>query len=759
MIRFPAFSDSPVILCMVTSTVAAALPGVAAAQAASERDLPVSISAERMTGRPDREVQFDTNVEIIQGTTTIESDHATYNILKDEVDASGNIRMQRMGDHYTGESVRMRIDSGEGFVTQPTYRLQRNNAHGVAERIDFQSEDEAVVSDGTYSTCESPDPDWYLKSSSLRLDRERDTGFASGTVVYFKGVPILGTPAMSFPLSDARKSGVLPPTIGSTNKGGLEVTVPYYFNIAPNRDLTLYPKVISRRGLQLGAEGRYLGPAYSGETRAEFLPADRETKTDRYAISSIHTQTFAPAWTFNWNLNAASDDRYPDDFASSITTSKQRLLTRDMGLTYSGAYWYASLRASNYQVLQDPLVPIGRPYDRLPQLLFHAEQLDVNGWDWSADVDATRFVRPRKQPGTLEYVAESNASPGGGNRLVFNPKLSYPIVRPGYFITPKVSLHATSYTLDNLAVGAPDSLNRVVPTASLDSGLIFERDARFFGNAVTQTLEPRLFYVYTPYRNQDLFPLFDTGLADFNYGQLFSENRYVGHDRVGDANQLTAALVSRFIESSGAERARLAIGQRYYLADSKMALPGVLSSQSRSDLLLTGSGRISKEISVEANMQYSQSLRTMVRDNYGVRWQPGPMRVLNLQYRRDVSNLLAPLEQVDVSAQWPLTQRWYGVGRVNYSLRNDQPAVVNVNNSLRNSKVAEALLGFEYKADCWIFRMVAQRTPTASNVATTGFFIQLELNGLSRIGSNPLDAIRQNIPGYQMVNQPTNTSR
>ncbi|QAU35644.1 LPS-assembly protein LptD [Janthinobacterium sp. 17J80-10] len=743
MIRFPAFSDSPVIFCVVTTTVAAALPGVAAAQV-SERDLPVNISAERMTGRPDREVQFDTNVEIIQGTTTILGDHATYNILKDEVDASGNIRMERMGDHYTGESVRLRIDSGEGFVTQPTYKLQKNNAHGTAERIDFQSEDEAVVSNGTYSTCESPDPDWYLKSSSLRLDRERDTGFASGTVVYFKGVPILGTPAMSFPLSDERKSGVLPPSIGSTNKGGLVVTVPYYFNIAPNRDLTLYPKIISRRGVQLGAEGRYLGETYKGDTRVEYMPGDRQTKTDRYALSSIHTQTFAPAWTYNWNLNAASDDQYPDDFASTITTSKQRLLNRAMSLAYNGPFWTATLAASNFQVLQDPLVPISRPYDRLPQFVFSAAKQDVNGFDWSAVFDATRFAHPTAVV---------------GNRAVVIPKLSYPIIRPGFFITPSVSLHASSYAIDNPLPGTPRSLNRAVPTASLDSGLIFEREASFLGKPVTQTLEPRLFYVYTPYRDQSLFPLFDTGLADFNYGQLFSENRFIGSDRVSDANQLTAALVSRFIEPSGAERARLAIGQRYYLADQKVTLPGVLNSQTRSDLLLTGSGRVSKEISVDANMQYSQSLRTMVRDNYGVRWQPGPMRVLNLQYRRDVSNLLSPLEQLDVSAQWPLTQRWYGVGRINYSLRNDQPAVVNVNNSLRNGKVAEALLGLEYKADCWIFRVVAQRTPTASNAATTGFFIQLELNGLSRIGSNPLDALRQNIQGYQMINQPTNTSR
>lgn len=741
MMRVPPFFDSPLLLCMVTTTVAAAsLPGLAAAQT-TDKDEPVNISAERISGRPDREVHLDKNVEIIQGTTVIESDRATYNILKDEVDASGNIRMRRMGDRYTGDELRLRIDSGEGYVTHPTYHLQQNNGQGNAERIDFESEDEAVVKDGTYSTCEMPDPDWYLKSSQLRLDKERDTGFATGTVVFFKGVPILGTPAMSFPLSDARKSGVLPPTIGATSTGGLEVTVPYYFNIAPNHDLTLFPKVISKRGVQLGAEARYLGQAYVGETRFEYLPSDREAKIDRYALSSVHAQTIAPAWNLSWNLNMASDGRYPDDFASTITTSKQRLLARSMSLVRSGPYWTATLAATNYQLLQDPQFPIGRPYDRLPQLALHAEEMDINGWDWSADLDASRFSHP---------TAVS------GNRVVINPKLSYPILRPGYFITPKIALHASSYWLDNSSVGTPNNLSRMVPTASIDSGLVFERDASFFGNAVTQTLEPRLFYVYTPYRNQDNFPLFDTSDPSFNYSQLFSENRFVGNDRISDANQLTAALVSRFIEPSGIERARLAIGQRYYLNDQKVALPGALNSGTRSDLLLAGAGKISETVSVEANVQYSQSLRTMVRDNYGVRWQPGPMRVLNLQYRRDISNLTSPLEQIDLSAQWPVAQRWYGVGRINYSLRND---VSTAASSQRNGKIAEALLGFEYKADCWILRLVAQRTPTSSSTATTGFFVQLELNGLSRIGSNPLDALRKNIPGYQMINQPSGEFR
>ncbi|HYD63403.1 MAG TPA: LPS-assembly protein LptD [Noviherbaspirillum sp.] len=704
-----------------------AMPAAASAQtvikgAAADKDQPATISAEQMSGRPDREVVLERDVEIIRGPTTVNADKATYRVVEDEVEAEGNIRMRRFGDTYTGDELKLKIEAGEGFVTNPTYRLERNNAQGRADRIDFEGEDRATVHEGSYSTCEGPDPDWYLKSGRLNLDNARDVGIAHGTLVYFKGVPILAAPAMSFPLSDARKSGVLPPTIGTTNRGGLEVTVPYYFNIAPNRDLTLYPTLIARRGMMLGTEARYLGDSYFGQTRVEVLPEDRQTKTTRHAISSTHTQILAPGLVYTWNLNDASDDDYPTDFSRTITEARHRLLLRDMALSYGSSLWQATARASNFQVLQDPVVPIVRPYDRLPQVLFHAGRQDVKGFDWDVDSELTRFWHP-------DFLT--------GNRYLINPRIAYPILTPGYFITPKLSLHSTRYHLDSTTPPiVNDSLSRTLPTFSLDSGLVFERDAKFFGSPMTQTLEPRLFYVYTPYRDQSAFPNFDTAEADLSFAQLFSENRFVGNDRISDANQLTAAVISRYIEPSGLERMRFALGQRFYFTEQRVTLNGP-RDESRSDLLVSAYGQLTPTVSVEGNVQYSQTLDSMSRANYGVRWQPAPKRVLNLQYRRSRVN---NLEQVDVSSQWPLAERWYGVARVNYSLPD--------------SKVAEGLLGMEYKADCWVFRIVGQRTPTATGQVNTALFFQLELNGLTRLGSNPIDALRANIPGYQLVNQP-----
>jgi len=729
MNRFPALPPSPRLLRIIVAAFAAvSVPLLAMGQTKTssggkdDPNAPATVRAEQMTGRPDREIFLERNVEVTRGPTTVTSDKANYDIVNDRVEAFGNVCMRRSGDTYTGDELKLRIESGQGYVLNPAYRLGTNNASGTAKRIDFEAQDRATVIDGTYSTCEGPDPDWYLKSSTLDLDSGRGEGFARKTVVYFKNVPILATPAMSFPLSEERRSGFLPPTIGTTSKGGMEVTVPYYLNIAPNRDFTLYPKIYTRRGLQLGGDARYLGTTYQGETKFEYLPSDQQTKTSRYAIASTHTHAVAPGWSYAWNINGASDDNYPNDFPGTITGATQRLLLRDLSATYGSGYSVGTARVSSYQVLQDPDAPIGRPYDRLPQLTYQYARYDVHGFDSVIDSDFTRFWHPTAVR---------------GDRLVVNPKFSYPVVGAGYFLTPKLSLHATKYVLSNQSAGKPQELTRVLPTFSLDSGLVFERDAQFFGRSMTQTLEPRLFYVYTPYRDQSAFPNFDSGEADLSFAQLFSENRFVGSDRISDANQLTAAMVSRYLESNGAERARVALGQRFYFSDQRVI--GTVRNDSRSDLLLSAMGRITSAFDIEGNVQYSQTTHVTSRASAGVRWQPAPKRVINLQYRRNLPN---KLEQVDVSGQWPIAQRWYGVGRVNYSLPD--------------RTVAEGLFGVEYKADCWVFRIVAQRIPTAAAQATSAIFFQLELNGLTRLGSNPLDVLRSSVPGYQLVNQPSN---
>ncbi|MGF6275100.1 LPS-assembly protein [Massilia sp. UYP11] len=706
----------------------------------AEDELPVIIQAEEIGGRPDRRVDLNRNVEITRGQSGITADTACYLRVEDEVTATGNVNMWRFGDRYKGDELQLNLETGKGYLLNPTYFLADSNGQGRADRIDFLGEQQAVVRNGTYSTCEGPDPDWYLKSSTLRLDRGRDVGTAGKTIIYFKDVPIIGTPAMSFSLSGQRRSGWLPPTVGFGSQGKAEVMVPYYVNIAPNRDLTLYPRMMFDRGFQMGATGRYLGSTYQGETHVEVLPDDRETNTTRWRVDSLHSQSIRPNWSYGWNLHGASDDEYPSDFSRTVAASAERQLLREVRTDYYGQFWSLTARAQNYQVLQDPAavtnpsLTVPRPYDRLPQINFRAARYDVAGFDWAIDAEATRFDHPT-------WVT--------GNRAVMQGQVSYPIVRPGWFVTPKLMYNAAKYEIQDHPdrVGRDTRLTRTIPTFSVDSGMVFERRTTLFGGAATQTLEPRLFYVYTPYENQDDVPLFDTGRAGFNYAQLFSENRYVGLDRVSDANQVTAALVSRFIQEDGAERLRLAFGQRLYLEQPRVRIPGEELHKSRSDLLLAAAGTISEAWTFDSGVQYDANGSSLYSSNVGVQWRPGQMKVLNAEYRYQRDSF----RNIDFSAQWPIGRRWYGVGRVSYALRSY--GVGQEVNPATGGKLIESLIGLEYKADCWVFRMGAQRFVTAAQETSTPIFFQLELNGLSRLGlGNPLESFNKSIPGYTRLN-------
>ena len=711
---------------------------------------PTIAEAERITGRPDREVTLLRNAEITRDKTRMTADVACYNVVDDIVQAQGNVKMWRFGDRYQGDALQLQLDSGKGWFQHPVYHLAANNAQGTASRIDFINTEEAVVTNGTYSTCEGPNPDWYLKSNTMRLDQGRDVGTAGKTIIYFKDVPILGTPAMSFSLSGARRSGWLSPSVGFGSKGSGEIMVPYYFNIAPNRDLTLFPREIFRRGLLMGATGRYMGEtalgAYAGQTTAELMIHDRVTNTDRWLVNSQHTQVVGPGWSYGWTLKGASDNEYPADFSQSVANSAERQLLREIRTDYGQKFWTLSARVQNYQVLQDPAaaanpgLTVPRPYDRLPQVNFHTGRYDVAGFDWSFDAEATRFWQP-------DLVR--------GNRAVAIGQVSYPIVRPSYFITPKLMMNAAKYSLDEnslltttIGTGTttlPElgaSPTRAIPTFSLDGGMVFERDTKLFGRAVTQTLEPRVFYVRTPYKDQSAFPNFDSAEAGFSFAQMFTENRFVGNDRIADANQATVALTSRFIESSGAERLRLALGQRFYFGNQRVQLdPNAVLSQSHSDVLLAASGRVSETWAFDSAVQYNATTHSVFSSNLGAQWQPGEKKVINAEYRY----VRESFKNADVSSQWPLTTRWYGVGRVSYSVLD--------------KKVVESLIGLEYKGDCWVFRMGAQRFVTAALTTSTPIFFQLQLNGLSGaglgVGNNALESFNKSVPGYSRVGPAT----
>ena len=721
-----------------------------------QRDqLPTFVEGDRITGRTELDTSIQGNAQLRRGDTVIRADRLDYLQAEDLARARGNVRINRAGNVFEGPELEMRVEAFEGFFTQPSYSLLPNGAHGQAERIDFIDKDRSVVRNATYTTCErEPGPSWpawILTARNIELDNETDTGFATGAVVRFYGVPILPVPALSFPLSDKRRSGLLPPTVGVDSRSGVELRQPYYWDIAPNRDATVTPTFMSKRGLDLGAEFRYLEPVYRGTLRTSWLGDDKLRERDRWAYSLRHEQVLGRNLVFPGganlylNLNRVSDDNYWRDFNGNVVpTLTERLLASDASVIWGAGPLGFTARALKWQTLQDVTAPITPPYDRLPQLQARYTRSELPGGLVSyVETDYTHFqadpLRTRQPDGERSYLMG---------------QLSRPWQAPGWFITPRVQWHATQYQFDApLAGSGRMAASRTVPTYSLDSGVVFERETRFGSRDLVQTLEPRAFYVYTPFRDQADLPNYDSGLNDFNFATVFTENEFGGHDRIADNNLLTLGLTSRLQEpSTGAELLRLGVAQRLRFKDQRVTLPGGTPAAERlSDLLLGATVNWSPRWTTDATVQYNPKTSRSERSTIGARYQPGPYRVLNVAYRlkREQS------EQIDLGWQWPLQAlwgthesastagRWYSVGRLDVSLRE--------------RRVVDAIMGLEYDGCCWIGRVVLQRKQYETSSATSSIQFQLEFVGFTRLGTNVLGALRENIPRYQGLREQVTT--
>ena len=727
--------------------------------------VPIFVFGDSISGRPELDTTVSGNAELRRGPTAIKADRIEYYQLDDTVKATGNVRISSSGNQYRGPVLQIKLDTFEGFFTQPSYRFLARGGNGEASRIDFIDDKRLVAYDASFTTCQRDDettwqPAWVLTGSRFKFDQEAETGEATNAVLRFKGVPILAIPSLTFPLSDKRKSGLLPPSFGLDSTSGTLLTQPYYVDIAPNRDATLSPTVMTKRGINLGGEYRYLEPNYTGKLVASLMPGDKLRNINRWSYSLQHTGSIDSGFPaigrlgINANLNRVSDDNYWRDFPASGASLTQRLLADDVNLSWSRGYFATSLRSLRWQTLQDVAAPIVPPYDRLPQLTASYTRINapvgsLGGFDGSVDSDYTRFAADRKLTG------QPNAE-----RLVARAQLSRPWVSPGWYVTPKVQLHATSYSFDAPLTNGQAGASRILPTFSLDSGLQFERKASFLGRNFTQTLEPRAFYVRTPYRNQSLLPNYDSAANDFNFATVFTENSFTGNDRISDANLLTLGVTSRLLEpSTGAEAVRFGVAQRLGFEDQKVTLPGVLPASNRvSDLLFGTTINWDPQWTVDGTVQYNPKAGRSERSVLGVRYTPGNYRVVSASIRRqrNVSNL------IDVSTQWPLNDLWgdkgrdlgagrgqgggryYGVGRLNYSMLD--------------KKLVDGIIGLEYDGCCWIGRVVLQRSQSSAALSNTRILFQLELVGFSRIGSNPLEALRSNIPRYQSLRDPASIS-
>ncbi|MDR2195166.1 MAG: LPS-assembly protein LptD [Gallionellaceae bacterium] len=689
--------------------------------ASGNEDAPVFLSADKVEGQQDGTIIASGAVELRKNDQLVSADRLVYVPSTQEVTAEGSVLIDLGGSVINSPSLSLNLDTNIGQIPQPVFRFADTNGRGAATALDMSSRQNFSLRDASFTTCPIDQDDWMLKMQSLEIDRGTQLGVARNATLEFMGVPILYSPWMDFPLDGHRKTGFLAPVFGNTVQGGLELMLPFYWNISPGMDATIAPRIMTRRGIQLNSEFRYLEPNYRGEMHFDVLPDDRLTGNTRSRMSLNHVQDFGGGFMGAVNYNHVSDDAYFRDLSDAITTTSQTNLIREGVLSYDGGWWQAAAKVQSFQTLQDPLLPLVIPYDSLPQLSFLAER-SIAGADVEVEAEYTDFHHP-----TLV----------NGRRMMLYPTVSYPwIAEPAFHLTSKVGVHGTYYALGSNNVSNLPDASRTLPIFSLDGGMTFERDANFGGMDFVQTLEPRVFYTYIPYRDQSNLPNFDSSLADFSFAQIFTENRYFGSDRIGDANQVTLAMTSRLIDpDTGAPKLSVAVGQRFSMQVPRVSLPGdPPPASNRSDILLGITGQVTRDWSVDSLLQYSPTEARGERFNIAASYQPEIGKVLNLGYRftRD------SIKQVDVSAQWPLSQRWHGVGRWNYSLQD--------------GKILEAMAGLEYNQDCWTVRLVAQRFVTGTGRTSTGVFLQLELSDLISIGANPLSLLHQDVPGYAKMN-------
>jgi LPS-assembly protein len=670
------------------------------AEKASPKSRPVFVAADRLQGHSGKEVEAIGRAELASGDQLITADRLKYRQETEDAEAEGGVRVEQRGDILEGSRLKFNLATKTGELSQPSYQLKDASSRGYADMLLFEGENHYRFRQANYTTCPAGDDDWHLNVGDLQLDHSKRVGTARNVKLTFKDVPILYTPWMNFSYSGQRKSGLLAPVYGTNVRTGLEVTVPFYWNIAPNYDATISARMMSKRGISLNNEFRYLGEKWNGTILGDILPNDWDTQTTRWRTSFAHDHNLGNGFLARLDYNRVSDDAYFRDLGNNLNlTSRTNLLQQGVlsysrGLGEDGTLNVTSL-VQSFQTIQDPRASIVAPYKRLPQVAVVANKPDVFGFDLNFIGSWSNF---------------SHSALTSGNRVVLFPSVSYPLRSAFGYITPKIGVHHTRYNLEANSASSDTNPDRTLPILSLDSGVVFDRQMGLGGERFTQTLEPRLFYVYV---------------------QMLNENRFSGSDRINDANQLTFALTSRLIESgTGKERLRLAVGQQISFIDRRITLDAPETINRRPDFVAAVTGFLTPTISTDSSVQFDQTrfMADVVRS--GLSYRPEPGRVFNVGYRftRDV------LHQVDASSQWRWSERWQTVARLNYSLQDQ--------------KILEGLAGLEYNACCWSLRFVLQHLTTATQRTTTAAFLQLELNGLMQIGSNPLQVLQRSIPGY-----------
>ncbi len=657
------------------------------------------------------------NVQIDKSGKRLLADQVTYFSKAGRAVAEGNVILQQPGLTIRGKSGEILLNGHTGEIHDSSFELSASAAWGTADSVYVLDRKHTRMENFTYTTCPAAKKDWELSADLVTMDQEQGVASAEQVILRFKDIPIFYIPYMSFSLDVQRKSGFLIPSVGYTDISGIVAATPYYWNISPNRDATITPRYYADRGAQIGLEYRYLNETGEGILLTEYLPSDDLTNDSRSAFSYKHSSRYANNWTLNANLNKVSDRDYFQDLGGTLALSSITNLEQRIDLGWSKDTWRFRGRVQSFQ-------PIGltrESYRRLPQLLLDgAPESKIEGLDFPVHAEMVRFDH-------ANMVTT-------GNRFDLYPAVRYDYRQPGYYVTPKAGLRYTRYDTNDPTNRLPDSKARTIPVFSMDSGMFFERNDNIAGRGVVHSLEPRLFYLYVPNRNQDELPVYDTGRYTFSFAQMFRENRFTGADRVGDANQLTLALTHRSLDTNtGDELFRVGLGQVLYFRDREVTLPNrPAGTRSSSEMVAEIGAHFGQYTIATAATQWDPEQSSTTRSSARLQFRSDNQHILNLSYRYEKDDF----EQTDVSFIWPLSQQWTGIGRWNYAL-DDQ-------------RTQGLLVGLQYESCCWLARVLARSyILNASDDRTQSILLQIQFKGLGNFGSKIDDLLERTIFGYR----------
>jgi len=676
--------------------------------AANDAEQAVDIYSDDFNIQKLDESVFNGNVEFRRGQDWLATDRLFFNHASQTFRTEGLVKFQNNALRMTAADAVGDQKANSVELTDLRYQFNTGNGNGTASKVKVGN-DRSTLTQTNFSTCPSNERQWQFVADEIVVDDKTHQGRATNARLMIGKVPVLWLPFMQFPTDSARASGFLTPVIGQDSLNGFDFSLPFYWNIAPNYDATLTPRYFSKRGFMLGTEFRYLMDENNGAISGTFLPGDNLRGGDRYSFSWDHFTAMNRAWYFQSDLNKVSDAFYYSDFGDSISETSTTLVKSELGFHGRGKYWNLDLTAANWEIANPTQAPGSEPYRRLPRIALHGSKPFAPWVELGLSAEAVVFTHDQLN---------------NGNRLDIQPYVKFPITGSYWFLTPSISWRQTEYWLSDNANNplAPTRLSRGLPIVSLDAGAQFERSTQFAGNDYIQTLEPRLFYLNVPYRNQNDLPVFDTQALTFMWPSLFRENRYGGADRQTDANQLTTAITTRFLDSlNGKERMNFSLGRITYFEAPQVTLPNEpLQPDDGSAWVAEANIRLSDTWQIGLTQHWNPANRNTDLSSLRGYWSLPSGLKLNASYRYRAGFA----EQTDLAFVVPLSPNWRAIGRWNYSLRDNQNL--------------ESLLGFEWRSCCMALRVFGRKyIRSFDSRENFGVFMELELNGLGQVGSKP----------------------